>query len=406
MHDPWIEGFAFQDAWSLISDSRYGYDEFSGVDYIWISHEHPDHFSPLVLRKIPADVRQSITILHRESKDRRVVSFCQKLGFKVQELPNRKPVELKNGVKITCGSVVSDSWSLVETPNANYFNANDCVGVRWADIAQFLGRKVDVLLTQFSYANWVGNVGENKRMAAQAAQKVDQIEEQLAAFQPQYLVPFASFVWFCRPDNFHMNSEANSIEKIYRMFEDRLETIVLYPGDTFTLGEPFDAPAAVRRYMADIARHDRPLPAEERPVSIEELEQSSTALEAALRQKNLMWMLKPLEWLGYIQPIRLYLKDIGMGLEYSMFSGIIRHHVAKKDCDLELSSFRFKNILVNGYGYNTLCVGGCYTELKDGGAARMSKHFAIFGQNAVGYTFPGMLLNWDYLRTHMTRRLG
>ncbi len=75
----------------------------------------------------------------------RVIGFCRKLGFNIQELPEAQPVALKKGLTITCGWVADDSWSLVTTPVASYFNANDCVGVEWRKVAAALGRRVDVL---------------------------------------------------------------------------------------------------------------------------------------------------------------------------------------------------------------------------------------------------------------------
>ena len=44
--DPWYEGSIFNEGWDLISYETINYDELlKDLDYIWISHEHPDHFS-------------------------------------------------------------------------------------------------------------------------------------------------------------------------------------------------------------------------------------------------------------------------------------------------------------------------------------------------------------------------
>ena len=42
--DPWFKGLAFQDGWSLLLDKSHDINKID-FDYIWISHEHPDHFS-------------------------------------------------------------------------------------------------------------------------------------------------------------------------------------------------------------------------------------------------------------------------------------------------------------------------------------------------------------------------
>jgi len=406
VHDPWLEGSAFQDAWSLLTPSKYRYEDFRGVDYLWLSHEHPDHFAPAVLRKIPDDVRARITVLHRHTRDKRVIGFCRKLGFAVQELPNRQPVALKNGVSITCGAAGDDSWCLIETPAGNYFNANDCVGVKWASVAAALAKRIDVLFTQFSYASWVGNPGETQRMAKQARHKIEQMEEQVAAFRPAVLIPFASYVWFCRHENFHLNSQANDVRSIYKLFCERLQTVVLYPGDVYRVGLPFDSSAALERYAGDAADHSEPLPSTEKTMTLEELQSIADEHQRNLRARNSMWLLRPLSWTSYVKPVNLYLKDLREGVRYSMFGGIVGRGIAREQCDLELSSASLANMLTNGYGFNTLYIGGRFIELTPGGCARLSKHFAIFGQNAVGYTFPRLLFRWDYVRAHLASLLA
>lgn len=407
VHDPWIQGLAFQDGWSLVSESRYDYDQFFGVDYIWISHEHPDHFAPAVLRKIPADARSAITLLHRETRDKRIIEFCRKLGFRVQELPPGRRVLLKNGLSILCGCVADDSWSFVTTPNGSYFNANDCVGVDWSRVADTLDRPVEVLLAQFSYANWVGNPGDSANMRRSAERKLAQIDEQLAAFRPTTFIPFASYVWFCRPDNFHMNGLANRIDLVYERFKDRLRTVVLYPGDVYPLGDAsFDSETAVRRYISDWNGHAEPLPTNDPSHPVEKLQQLSQAHQHALHLKNLMWMLKPLLWVGFIQSRKLFLNDLGQGLEYSMFGGILKTGLQRTDCEVELTSASFANMLSNGYGYSTLYINGRFTELRPGMFGQLGRHFAVFSQNSVGYGFPRMLFKRDYFTDHVARLSG
>jgi hypothetical protein len=409
VHDPWLDGGAFLDAWNLLSKSEYRFEDFAGVDYIWISHEHPDHFAPGVLRRIAADIRPSITILHQFTRDKRVIGYCRKLGFAVQELPDRHRVELKNGLGITCGIDAQDSWCYIETPNATYFNANDCVTADWAAIAAALPRPVDVLLTQFSYASWVANPGDDARMRQQAQEKIGQMEQQLQALRPRILIPFASYVWFCRPENFHLNAGANRIEDIHRRFKDRLPTVIMYPDDRYRPGESFDSERAVARYASDVNEHATPLPPEDKSTAMEELLRLSATHQQQLGQKNAMWLLKPLAWAGYVRPVRLYLHDIDQGIEYSMFGGVLHQGLPRAQCELEMRSSSFANMLINGYGFNTFYIGGRFRELQPGGCPRLSKHFAIFGQNATGYTFPGLLLRKDYLLAHLpallTRRL-
>ena len=52
--DPWLEGIVFNNGWDLISKTKLSYNDFKDINYIWFSHEHPDHFFPPNLKLIPA----------------------------------------------------------------------------------------------------------------------------------------------------------------------------------------------------------------------------------------------------------------------------------------------------------------------------------------------------------------
>ena len=51
--DPWLFGSAFNNGWTLLSESKFRTQDFQNITHIWFSHEHPDHFHPFVLKSIP-----------------------------------------------------------------------------------------------------------------------------------------------------------------------------------------------------------------------------------------------------------------------------------------------------------------------------------------------------------------
>jgi UDP-MurNAc hydroxylase len=396
VHDPWLQGLAFSKGWALLSPTAAV--SFDDVDYIWISHEHPDHFSPASLKEIAPHDRGRITVLYQQTRDGRVLEFCRKLGFQVQELPDRQRVPLRDGIAITCGRSGGDSWSFLETPEHTYFNANDCVTVPWRKVAGSLTRPVDVLLTQFSYANWVGNPGENSLMALAAVEKIEEMQNQIAALRPKMMVPFASYVWFCREDNFHLNEEANRIDRIFAQFRELLPTVILYPGDIWRVGEDFDSERSVERYLADWRSHGAPLALPDESRNLAEIDALSERQQAALKKKNTLWPLRALAYFGYLAPIGIYLWDLQIGIKYSMFGGVLASGIERGKCDLEISSDSFAAMLANGYGYATLLVNGRLRELTPGALRALGRHFAVAAQNERGNSFPGMLLQLDYLR--------
>src|SRR6476661_7709919 len=129
LNDPWLIGSAFNDGWDLLVPSIFDFEhEPATIDYIWYSHEHPDHFSPVALKKIPEIYRSKITIIYQETRDKKVIAFCKGLGFQVRELSDNVEVELVPGLKVTCNKVpFFDSWILYNCDGYKILNVNDCV---------------------------------------------------------------------------------------------------------------------------------------------------------------------------------------------------------------------------------------------------------------------------------------
>jgi len=44
--DPWFNGAVFHNGWDLLAKTKFEYSNFEKISHIWISHEHPDHFTP------------------------------------------------------------------------------------------------------------------------------------------------------------------------------------------------------------------------------------------------------------------------------------------------------------------------------------------------------------------------
>lgn len=403
--DPWLKGFAFNDSWALLSETVYQPEDFRGVDYIWFSHEHPDHFSPASIRSIPPEFRQTITVLFQKTKDGRVAKFCRDAGFNaVWELDDWQRTPLGNGVFITVKTVDDDSLCLIETPHKVYLNTNDCVAhdanALHRDIAARIPQP-DVLLTQFSFANWAGNPDQTEAMQALARQKVSQIETQLAIYRPKTLIPFASFVWFCRNDNFHLNRGSNRIWDIYRSFSEKTNCVVLYPGDVWDAGAEHSSAEAIRRYAADEDRHHTPLDLPDILVSKAELETLSDAHQVRMRRQNIMWTLWPLRLLGYIKPIRIFLTDLQQSLVYSMFTGIAWTDTPRSQNDIEFNSAAMAMMLKHGTGYDTLYISGRFTEHRPGSRFILSKNFVVLRRNDHGQFFPSSFLNLGALRKRL-----
>ena len=100
-----------------------------------------------------------------------------------------------------------------------------------ASVQREVGR-VDMLATQFSYASWQGNPDEEHRRRQRAAVVLSTVLQQVEALKPRWVIPFASFVWFCHEENFFMNEGMNLIGDVAgRIAETPATPVVMYPGD-------------------------------------------------------------------------------------------------------------------------------------------------------------------------------
>ena len=50
--DPWYTGKVFNEGWGLLSTPKFTMGDLD-FNYIWYSHEHPDHFSVPDIKSIP-----------------------------------------------------------------------------------------------------------------------------------------------------------------------------------------------------------------------------------------------------------------------------------------------------------------------------------------------------------------
>ena len=49
--DPWLEDPAYCDSWFHYPPLQLGISDLTPVDFVWCSHEHPDHFDPVAVAR-------------------------------------------------------------------------------------------------------------------------------------------------------------------------------------------------------------------------------------------------------------------------------------------------------------------------------------------------------------------
>ena len=131
LSDPWYDGAAFNNGWNLLKETpeKSVYEMLAELSHIWISHEHPDHFSVSFFKKFEQTIKENnIQVLFQKTKDRRVYKFLTKvLSLDVIELEEMKWLYLSDDVKVTVKCFgVYDSSLFVKAGQTIIANQNDC----------------------------------------------------------------------------------------------------------------------------------------------------------------------------------------------------------------------------------------------------------------------------------------
>jgi UDP-MurNAc hydroxylase len=350
--DPWLTGKVFNEGWGILSKP---FDvNFDEIDYIYISHEHPDHFNFPTLKSISGEAKKRITILYQDHASDRLVKAFKAMGFQnVLLLPLYQWMELKEGIKLYCGSIGSmDSFLAVKDQSQTILNLNDCVlkAKQLEYVKKEIGA-INYLFTQFSFASWVGNESDTSNGASR---KIDAIHTQKDILDPDYIIPFASFVYFCNEENKRMNGWINSPEYIYNLGIKGLE--FMYPGDSIDTTNPaFDSSNAVKKYQYDLAhlKIDPTPPIVKFEVIIEAVKKH------LIDYRKKIW--SPFRWL--IKPFSIYIHDIDKTITIDVNKNTV-YESEKNNARFIMCSQMCWYIFNFPWGADSMEVSGMYLDKK------------------------------------------
>jgi len=218
--DPWFIDGAYFGSWTIYPPWNFKLEDFNDVDYIYISHIHPDHFNIPTLERM----NKNIPILILNYIEKFLKDEIEQLGFKVTELEHNNRIRLKNNLHLNifaadncnpelCGKFVGcglmekkfgatwiDSLCVFDNNREVLVNVNDCP----FDLAKYpaatikkIYREIDMLLIGYSGAGpypQCFELPENVKKI-EADKKRNQFlkfgESYVSMFQPKYFMPFA-----------------------------------------------------------------------------------------------------------------------------------------------------------------------------------------------------------------------
>lgn len=373
--DPWLDGRVFNNGWDLVSKTQFSYEDFARVTHIWFSHEHPDHFFPPNINKIPEEYRKNITVLFQVTPDKRVVDYCKKKGFKhVIEMHPNELIELETDFSVMCEAYQEgDSWIYIKSKDCTIFNTNDC-GIRDKTEALKIKKKVgepDILLTQFSYAYWAGNIDQKEFRRKVADDKLEGLKFQVEIYKPKILIPIASFVYFCHEENNYLNDEINRPQKVVDYVSNNTSSIpvLLYPGEEYVPFEKHDNTLSISKYDLDFERISKvETLVKTVPLAEKELVKQADEFVKAMSKKFGVWT-------KLLKPALIYVTDYKQAFELSMNGGLQPISLDRNKCDCSLSSESLSFNFKFPYGNDTLGINGRYQRPPGGNYSRFYNFF-------------------------------
>jgi Beta-lactamase superfamily domain len=156
--DPWLTEGAYFGTWfhtHLLSDAHVSAATLAGrkIDYLFLSHEHPDHVDPATLRALPPDV----PVLICKFPTPRFRMHLESIGLtNIRELESGETTDLGEGLNVTVyrsADYINDSALLVEGEGCRLFNETDCKLP--FEVVERIGAKgIDIGFFMFSGATW------------------------------------------------------------------------------------------------------------------------------------------------------------------------------------------------------------------------------------------------------------
>lgn len=391
--DPWYQGSAFDDGWSLLyeNEDRDIRSVLENIDYIWISHEHPDHFSVTFFKNYEEIIkRRNIKIIFQKTRDGRVISYLKFKKFIYIELDDNQNFKIDNNFDIKIQkSDFYDSALIIKIGDKKIFNLNDCPLNNLEDIKLFKKcyGTCDFLLTQFSYAAWKGGKKNLLWRQKAAEEKIKTIKIQAKYLEAKNIIPFASFIYFSDEYNFYLNDSVNKPANLKEKLGNESRMFFLKPYDILNLDNPIGSKDAENFWnkQYEKIKIKNIIPSINKSYNFENLKKAFEGFRNKIFQKNsllLCQFLAVIPFLNIFQTIVIRLRDIDTTIKLNLVNNSFQ--VSNESPDVEMRSKSLYLIFNQGYGFDTLTINGCFEECKKNGFVKLTQSLALANLNNIG----------------------
>ncbi len=401
--DPWLVSKVFNESWTLYPPPAFDDSMLQRIDYLWISHEHPDHFNVPTLRSLPDSFKERVTVLFQQNNSDKVFEALRGFGFKrFVALPHRRVHALTPKTDVYCYQVGQmDSCLGIRSGGDVAVNVNDATLSRGdARIMTADFGEATVVLNQFSTAGYAGLEDRETHLAKMADKHLELVVENHVDLGARVTIPFASFMIYSCDDNKYMNAFANRPRDVVERLKCRdLDVAVLYPGDVWDSSVPHDSEPALGRFEAAYAALDDFDFDPVEPVSLDDVRTAFEQLASDLREKY------PALLLRRLAPVTVYIPDLGESVRFELATRRFESIGPTEDTDLVVHSQPLKFAFAFRFGVQTLGVSSRVVLRK--GESNWARHRILLAlYNAELYLKPRYLVSRSNLRHLWSRRHG
>jgi UDP-MurNAc hydroxylase len=244
--DPWLTDPTYHGTWWHYPPLEIGVRDLPKLDYLYISHEHPDHFDPPTLRQLDKDVH----VIIADFKRKRFRERLQALGFRrISEVDFGQEFRC-NGSGLTVRLIPPDrAWDdsaiLVKDGTTTVLNVNDC-HLDDATLARLGNQQhIDLAFLTFTGASQYPGCFEFplaskiQRWQESKESHVEEFVNWARLLRTKRAVPAAGNFALLAPDQLFMNT-ANYVntpqEAVDRLRAEapEIEGLQMNPGDVWT----------------------------------------------------------------------------------------------------------------------------------------------------------------------------
>lgn len=218
--DPWLDGEEYIGSWAIYPPYEFKPENFDDLDFIYISHIHPDHCSSNTLSKL----NKKIPVLIHNFPEKYLKQKIEGLGYKVIELEHGVRTRLKNNLHVNilaadncdptiCGNLMGcvmletkyqttqiDTMAVFDNEEQVIVNTNDCpfdIGKTTASLIKSMYKKIDFLLVGYVAASsWphcykMSEKEKIEQAQIKATKKLETAKKYIELFEPRFYLPFA-----------------------------------------------------------------------------------------------------------------------------------------------------------------------------------------------------------------------